>query len=202
MTAPTDKELVERTLAGEREAFGALFDRYQGLVMRLARHHLGDPEAARDAAQETFLTAYRHLDRLREPQAFAAWLGQIARHTCANIHRRRQAEGGASASLDAMAEAGHHPAAHNAASALSPAAPDPAPHPADVLAARERLDAVRRAIVHLPRKYRDVIELHYTKEHSCDETARFLGLSAVAVRSRLHRARQMLAARLQREGLL
>jgi RNA polymerase sigma-70 factor (ECF subfamily) len=180
-----DRELVERTLAGEREAFGALFERYRYLVFRMAINRLGDAEAANDATQETFLTAYKNLDRLRHPEAFGAWAAQIARNTCANIRRKR---GIKSVSLDYLHEAGYPPGRDD--------------DPADKIHQAERLGAVRAAVAALPKKYRDVIELHYTRECSYEKTARFLGLSVTNVRARLHRARRMIVQRLEHEGLL
>lgn len=184
--AAADAALVERTLGGDREAFGALFDRYQPIVYRLALSRLGDAEAAGDVVQETFLAAWRSLDRLREPAAFGGWLGRIATNLCSNERRRQGGRQAGTQSLDAMA--------------VEPTAATP--HPAESLDGDKQRSALRKAVAALPRKYRDVVELHYTRECSCEKTAGFLGLSSMAVRARLHRARRMIVEMLEQEGLL
>ena len=85
----TDADLVKRTLAGDREAFGALVERHRRALFIWALQHGLRPEEAEDAAQETFLKAYRNLRRLQEHRAFAGWLYGIAGHVLGDAARRR-----------------------------------------------------------------------------------------------------------------
>jgi len=77
--APTDAELVAETLAGDREAFGRLYDRYAALVRAVVGGVARDYAMVQDLAQESFLRAYRKLEQLRNPERFGAWIVGIAR---------------------------------------------------------------------------------------------------------------------------
>lgn len=76
---PSDAELVAETLAGDREAFAFLYDRYARLVRAVVWDVARDWSATHDLTQETFLRAFRNLRRLKEPTRFGAWLVGIAR---------------------------------------------------------------------------------------------------------------------------
>lgn len=76
---PTDVDLVTATLAGEREAFGQLYDRYARIVRAVVAGVSGDWRGAEDMTQECFLRAYRQLRQMRDPGRFGAWVVGIAR---------------------------------------------------------------------------------------------------------------------------
>jgi RNA polymerase sigma-70 factor (ECF subfamily) len=76
---PTDAELVAHVLAGDREAFGCLYDRYARLVRSVVWNVAGDSSAVADLTQECFLRAYKNLHRLEQPEKFGAWLFGMAR---------------------------------------------------------------------------------------------------------------------------
>ena len=88
-TETSDERLVRATLAGDLSAFGTLVERHWNMVMALALSRVGEPAEAEDIAQETFLKAYSHLHRLRQPARFAGWLSRIALQECANVVRRK-----------------------------------------------------------------------------------------------------------------
>ena len=69
-----DEEAVARTLAGDREAFGILVEKYAGALAALAYDRLGDPQAAQEAAQEALVTAFAKLKDLRDAARFGAWV--------------------------------------------------------------------------------------------------------------------------------
>ena len=77
--SPTDAELVTATLAGQREPFGLLYDRYARLVASVVAGVSGDWAAVDDMAQECFLRAFRKLATLRDPTRFGPWIAGIAR---------------------------------------------------------------------------------------------------------------------------
>jgi RNA polymerase sigma-70 factor (ECF subfamily) len=77
--SPTDSELVAQTLAGCREPFGQLYDRYARMVRAVVAGVSGDWPGADDMLQECFLRAYRNLSKLRDPARFGGWVTGIAR---------------------------------------------------------------------------------------------------------------------------
>src|SRR5262245_34335796 len=85
LSGAADAEVVRAVLGGDREAFRLLVERYQRPLLASARHILGDAEMAQDAAQETFIEAYRALGNLKEPAKFRAWLYGILRHRCMKV---------------------------------------------------------------------------------------------------------------------
>ena len=173
-----DDELIARIAAGDAVAFAALFRRRQGEVYRFALHMTGCASAADDVTQDVFLTVMRDAARFDAGRAPAiAWLCGIARN-----HARRRRVGDRNL---APLEEGGEPAAAGA-------------DPAAELARNERIDAVRRAVLRLPFKYREVIVLCDLQEMSYADAAAALGCAVGTVRSRLHRGRSLLADRLTR----
>src|ERR1041385_3584251 len=88
MAIPTDTELVARSLVGNSEAFGQIVARYQSLICSLAYSATGSLGQSEDLAQETFITAWKHLGRLRERNKLRAWLCGIARNRINSSLRR------------------------------------------------------------------------------------------------------------------
>lgn len=84
---PADHELVTRTLAGDREAFGLLFDRYARVVRGTFVGLAGDDSTIHDLTQEVFLRAFRRLEGLKDRERFGAWLVGIARHVASEKRR-------------------------------------------------------------------------------------------------------------------
>src|SRR4051812_45941353 len=84
-----DASLVARVRAGDPDAFGQLYDRWFDRVLDLAYRVLGEEQAAADVAQETFLSAWRAIDHLEDPNAFGGWL---LRRTQNNALERRRRE--------------------------------------------------------------------------------------------------------------
>src|SRR5690349_11780469 len=89
---PTDTELVGRSLVGNSEAFGQIVTRYQSLICSLAYSATGSLGESEDLAQETFITAWKHLRHLREAAKLRAWLCGIARNRIRNFLRREGRE--------------------------------------------------------------------------------------------------------------
>lgn len=86
---PSDSELVETVLAGDRGAYAALVRRYERTVTAVAWRVLGDREAAEEAAQDAFVTAYQKLSDLRQPRAFGGWLMRIVRRNAMRMAKER-----------------------------------------------------------------------------------------------------------------
>ena len=175
-----DEVQVKQVLAGNRDAFSPLVDKYQGMVCGLAYHRVGDFELARDLAQEAFLHAYRCLGKLKDPARFSQWLHSITVNVCLSWLRRRSLQTVSLADSDTSL-------AHIA---------DPLPTPEMAVLATEEQNLVRCAIANLPEPQRLVVTLYYMNEMGIDEMSRFLGVSPGTIKSRLHHARKQLRGRL------
>src|SRR3954470_15123261 len=92
----TYAELLEASRRGERDAFAALIERYQGVVSAVAYSRTGDRSLSEDVAQDTFIAAWRQLGQLRETRTLRAWLCGIAR----NLARKARRRGGRDEVLD------------------------------------------------------------------------------------------------------
>jgi len=166
-----DVALVVRTLAGDRAAFGALVDRYEEPVRRVARAVLHDVHDADDAAQDTFLTALMKLDRYDQGRPFRPWLLRIATNIAIDRRRRRTLRRTGS---------------------LEPgfSTSDPGP---DVAAERAVLqERLRAALQELPERYRIAIVLFDVEGFSHVEVAEILGVPVGTVRSAVFHARRHL----------
>jgi RNA polymerase sigma-70 factor (ECF subfamily) len=176
VTPPTDGDLIRLMMAGNEEAFGALYERWNSSVYRFALHMSGDQNIAEEVTQDTFVTFIRRpamFDSTRG--SLISWLLGIAR----NITRR------------ALGAAGDEDALDESADVASPG---------DILhdlTRRETIDAVRQAVVSLPPAYREVVVLCDLQEMDYRDAASALECPVGTVRSRLHRARTMLMAKLQ-----
>lgn len=165
---------IEQTLVGDREAFGQLMHRYAGAVYNLAYRMLGSAEEAEDAGQEIFLRAYTRLSSFDKTRRFSTWLLSIGSNYCIDRLRRRRYTW---MTLD------------DVAFTLPSAERGPERSALD----QERRESVRRALQRLPENYRLVTVLRYWHDLSYDEIARVTGLTESALKTRLHRARHMLA---------
>src|SRR5450631_609888 len=104
-----DAELVNASLTGNRDAFGQIVARYQSLVCSLAFSATGSLSQSEDLAQETFVTAWRQLRDLREPEKLRSWLCRISRNLTYDALRKQGREPSHHAgSLDEVSEA-HSP---------------------------------------------------------------------------------------------
>ena len=92
MIARTDVELVEASLRGEHAAFGHLVERYQDVVCAVSYSSTGDRNLSEDVAQETFIAAWRQLDRLRDRSVLRSWLCGMARNIARKARKRLRRE--------------------------------------------------------------------------------------------------------------
>src|SRR6266436_4236041 len=87
-----DAELVHAARRGDKRAFVEIVARHQAMVCGIALGILGDFAASEDAGQEAFLTAWRKIHELREPERLRGWLGQIARNAALGQLRRKRGD--------------------------------------------------------------------------------------------------------------
>ena len=179
---PAEEEQIWilRSLQDDPQAFANLVTRYQRQVYNLAYRMLGNPEDAEDAAQEVFLRAYTALPSFELGRKFSSWLLSIASNLCIDILRRRRY---AWMSLEDV----------------SFRLASPAEEPAGAVLRQEQAGQVQHLLQRLPEKYRLVVILRYWYDMAYDEIATTTGLSLNTVKTRLHRARLMLAKALQED---
>src|SRR5918992_5730926 len=101
-TVTSDEQIVERALSGDAEAFGEIVHRWERRIFALAYGMLGREEDARDATQETFLSAFRNLRGFRGEAKVSSWLHRIAVNQC--ITRQRRAKVRNEAAIEDEAE--------------------------------------------------------------------------------------------------
>lgn len=181
--------LAARMRDGDVRAFEAWVRALHPLVYRLCRRLVVVPADAEDAAQDTFVRAWRNALSLREAAAHRAWVCQIARRTCAD--RARSAATRARPALElSLAASGSH------------AVPSDDRPPDEALQSAEVRAVVATAIARLRESHRVILLLREVDDLSYDEIADALGVPRGTVESRLHRARAELGRALARHRLI
>jgi RNA polymerase sigma-70 factor, ECF subfamily len=179
-----DQDLIDSCLAGRREAFGLLVERYQHRLYGSLVHVTGSTDQARDIAQDAFVHAFEKLSTFRGQSQFYSWLFRIALNAAISAQRKTQRVTG---SVDAVKEATGQEPVDGRAGAV----------PWDRLETQERQMLVQRALAELPEEYRAALVLKEMDDLKYEEIAAVLQVPLGTVRSRIHRARQELRARLQ-----
>jgi len=161
--------------------FEALANEHKDAVYRQMIRVCGNREDAEDVLVEALLKAYRHLDQLRDSVAFRSWLAQIAKRVCWRLKERESLL--PLLQLSALEDEGKQITGSNP------------PMEAQV-AAEQMADQLAQAVGSLPAQYRDVYQLRDVEELPGNEVAQKLGISLAAMKSRLHRARELVRQRL------
>lgn len=179
-----DSEVLMRIRSGDEEAFLGLYRRRQSAIYRFALHMSGSASVAEDITQEVFLVLLRgECGFDPERGTLSGYLFGVAR----KLLLRQLERGRANVPLEMDGD--------------EPALPElrVVQSPLDDLTHRERIEALRRAVVTLPRRYREVVVLCDLEEVDYADAAVALGCPVGTVRSRLHRARALLLEKLHRE---
>ena len=174
-----EHEWIHLARSGDDQAFSCLVDAYQKPVFNLCYRMLGNPQEAEDAAQETFWRAYQALQRYDPQRSFATWLLSIAAHYCIDQQRKRRFT---SFSIDSLEE---------------DFLPDGGIGPEKAAAQSEQSQALHLMLAQMPAPDRAAIVLRYWYDFTDQEIADALSLTVPAVKSRLHRARRVLAEQMQ-----
>jgi RNA polymerase sigma factor CnrH len=175
-----DGALARRAARGEERAFTQLMRRHKGPLHVFARRHVGDPEAALEVVQESFVAAWKALGRYDPSRPFGAWMRTIVLNKCRDRGRRllvRRLILG-ERSIDA------------------PGAPDyadPAPGPEAASLRAEQLARLEAAIARLPDQLKEPLILTYLEGYSQQAAADLLKVSIKTVETRAYRARKRLA---------
>ncbi|HET6378453.1 MAG TPA: RNA polymerase sigma factor [Methylocella sp.] len=186
---PDDACLVERALAGDGTAFQAIMQRYNQRLYRLARSILKDDSEAEDAVQDAYINAFKHLDGFRGGSSLGTWLARITINEALGRLRRsrRTVELECLDTEEEMTRIIQFPQAAARAD------------PERATAQREILTLVEKVTDSLPDGYRTVFVARVIEGLSVEETAELLSLRPETVRTRLHRARQLVQAELDRQ---
>lgn len=185
-----DDELVVAAQQGLSPAAGELLMRHQGLLYGVVRRMTASAEDADDMVQETMLRAFVNIGRFRKEAQFSSWLIAIAINAVFSAKRKsRRAQW---IYLDAPEDVSHRRNTWEL--------PDTRPTPEKECLEHEFLYVVQNEIKKLPRLYRSALQAHSLYDSSIEETARALGTTKSAAKSRLSRARIMLSDVLQKRA--
>lgn len=175
-----DVGLMLRVRAGDDDAFQEIVVRYQGRLITVLRHLVGDEQIAEDLAQETFLRVYQSRARYRGQCRFSTWIFTIAHNLAFNQNRAtsRRKQGPLP-----FTESGSLPISHSTPRATEKPAPESA------LDRQELVVAVQNALLELNQRQRLAVVLNKFEDMGYEEIAGVMGLGPTAVKSLLNRAR-------------
>lgn len=183
MTSPlagfADHALIQLTLAGHTDCFTLLVNRHQAALKRCILSMMRNRADSEDVMQNVLLKMWRYLPAFRAESSFRTWMTRVAMNEVLQFYRSQNVQRISSTPVDFEAF------------------PSPSESPHRSLASDEAARTIRRAIAGLPERYGEVLILRDINELSSRETAECLKLTISAVKSRLFRARLMLAGALR-----
>jgi len=185
LTDPIDEKLVELAVSGDSDAFGEIVTRWERKIFALCFGMLGREDEARDAAQETFISAYRNISNFRGEAKVSSWLHRIAVNQCLTVKRRTRTRS------EDFLDVG---TAEDERVFVAPAHRSPA----RVTEKTERLTLVRQAVSSLPVDLRQVIVMKEFEEMTFQEISDTLELPLSTVKSRVYSALRQLRMKLER----
>jgi RNA polymerase sigma-70 factor (ECF subfamily) len=177
----TEAQWIAEAKNGNKDAFAKLVEKYQKPVYSVCYRMLGTPTSAEDAAQEAFIRAYQALDRYDPNRSFATWILSIASNYSIDQLRKKKVT---ILSMD-----------NEKYGWMSP--PDPGPNPEKAAIIKEKQALVQTILAELNETDRAAVILQYWHDYSYEEIAETLDLSTSAVKSRLFRARRLMAEKWQ-----
>lgn len=175
-----ERELIEQVRQKEEGAFDRLYEAYKDSAYRTAYFLTGNAADAQDVVQDTFVTVYYEIRKLREPAAFKSWFYRILTHEASRCTRKRSRE----LPQEEIPE--------NAAWENGRQQQDIS----DVLIQKEEYQTIRNLISQMDEKHRTVVVLYYFNEFSVEQIAHITGCFAGTVKSRLYHARKQLEQKL------
>ena len=173
--------IIRKVLAGDADQYALLVDAYKDLAFNIAFRLVGDADAAKDMAQESFIAAYNALDDFKFNAKFSSWLYRIVVNKCRDHFRATRETVPVDDICDYIVWTDHTP--EQAASC------------------RQTGDAVQEALNKLPSDYREVIILKHIEGLDYQEIADTLSVSVSALKVRAHRGREMLKKLLEEMGV-
>lgn len=174
-TEPADGEIVRAVLAGDRERYAQLVERYRDRYARYAARMLGSADAAEDAVQDAFVRAYDQLAQCKDPDKFVGWFFLILRNRCFAENRSRRSQAPLEAADDVVS----------------------ADRADDGTETAERRRALRLALLELTPDQREVFVLKHVEGLTYGEIAERLSTSVPSLKMRMHRAYDKLREQLR-----
>jgi RNA polymerase sigma-70 factor, ECF subfamily len=187
--SPASSSIASRT----GKNFDTLYRDHVDLMYRFAHRLCGEPEAAKDLVQETFLNAYRGFDQFRGDAQISTWLYTIASRACLRMRRKRKGAPERELSLEEFIPTSD--------GEFRLQIPIDGLSPEEALQNKQLRQALDTAIDQLPKKYKMVLVLRDMEGLSAKEVGTVIGLNERAVKSRLHRARLFVRRHLSAQGL-
>src|SRR5262245_26221855 len=183
METQQERQLVERAVRGDTEAFQALAGRYYRPVAAFLLRRVSRPDVVEDLTQETFLEAFRSLRDGTKPEAFGSWLFGIAANRAGKWHRRKK---------PALFDPNEPP--------QTPSTPSEVDAHAELEEQRHRLAALDAGLAGLPEELRNLLELKHRRGLTCEQIAAQTGRPVGTIKSLLSRTYKMLRERLAPTG--
>ena len=174
--------LVIKAQSGNSEAFAELYATTYNHIYNYSRHYLRDPYLAQDALQETYVSALKNINNIKDPSLFVAWLNQICFHVCYDMTRKSKPDSVSSELLDLVLD--DHPE-HN-----------PDEHYED----QEEIEAVKAAVASLPFLEQQVIVMRFYNEMKLEDIAAALSCSRSSVKRYIASGKKTLEKLLRKGG--
>jgi RNA polymerase sigma-70 factor, ECF subfamily len=191
-TPATDSSLVREFISGNDEAFTQLVTRYKNSIINYLNMMVGDYDTAADLSQETFLRVYRNIGRYSNIYQFSTWIYRIATNLAIDEMRYRKRRG----RVFYNNILGNRPSLENDSPGFE--IKDVRRGPGDEMLRKESSQILGDAIRSLPEKYRTAFIMKEVQELPYEAIAEVLKCSAGTIKSRLHRARELLQRKLER----
>ncbi|HEY0426538.1 MAG TPA: RNA polymerase sigma factor [Pyrinomonadaceae bacterium] len=188
MTNLTDEQLVELAVTDNPDAFGVIVSRWERKIFALCYGMLSREDEAKDAAQETFIAAYRNLKNFRGDAKVSSWLHRIAVNQCLTTKRRAKTRSESFLDDEENAEDRVFVAPTNL-------------QPSKTTEQSERLQIIRQAVFSLPIDLRQIIVMKEFDEMTFQQISETLDMPLSTVKSRLYTALKQLRMKLERVPL-
>ena len=179
MERENDVQLIRRILSGNDEAFSVLVRKHQKSIHALAWRKVGDFHIAEEITQDTFLSVYKNLAQLKNPNQFAGWVYVIANRFCLKWLQKNK---------PVMQSLEDTPAEEIENSSYTHHVSDQR----QTEVTEDRRELVKNLLAQLPESERTVVSLYYLGEMTAKEIGKFLGVSVNTIKSRLRRGRKRL----------
>ena len=177
-----DQVYIDKIINGDTNAFSILVERYKDLVYTLAIRMVKHKEEAEEITQDTFIKAFKSIDKFKGDSKFSTWIYRVAYNTCLDVIKKNKR-------LQSNVPINEY--TEHEVKAIDNAL--------DIMEAKERSVVIKNCIEKLPSEDAFLMTLYYYEELSLDEIADITGLKANNVKVKLFRSRKKLATILKKE---
>ncbi|MGD6778553.1 RNA polymerase sigma factor [Sutcliffiella horikoshii] len=177
MEQQDDLYFVEQVLAGNKQAFAFIINRYKNRIFAIVLRMVNNPEDAKDLVQECFIKVYGQLDKYDQKGTFASWLYRVSVNHCMDTFRKKKVE-----TVEYSDETG--------GGSLTPEV---------VYLQKEKYRQLENLLATLKKEDRLIVLLKYTNDLSYEEIGEVLDIPVHTVANRIHRAKNRLREKLERE---